>query len=127
MEDFTTLSSGVRVFSGTDDFLGGCLANSTIPYPYRIPARSFVRIHKHAIIGANSVILPGVTIGEGAAIGAHSLVCKDCEPWTVYAGSPAKLLKKRPKEKMLELEAQLRREVYDAEGRYVPMAKRMRA
>jgi galactoside O-acetyltransferase len=120
MEDFTALSSGVRVFTGNEDYLGGCLTNSSVPYPYRLPTRSFVHIRKHAIIGANTVILPGVVIGEGAAIGANSLVTKDCEPWKIYAGSPAKVIKTRPQDKILELETQLRQELYDARGNYIP-------
>ncbi|MEG4086301.1 acyltransferase [Microcoleus sp. POL10_C6] len=124
MEDFTALSSGVRVFTGNEDYLGGCLTNSSVPYPYRLPTRSFVHIRKHAIIGANTVILPGVVIGEGAAIGANCLVTKDCEPWKIYAGSPAKAIKTRPPEKILELEALLRQELYDARGNYIPKNQR---
>lgn len=124
MADFSTLSSGVRVFTGTDDFLGGSLVNSAVPYPYRLPTRTFVHIQKHAVVGANSVILPGVTIGEGVAIGANSLVNKDCEPWTIYYGSPAKPMRSRPKAKILELEAQLRQDLYDRDGNYIPKSNR---
>jgi acetyltransferase-like isoleucine patch superfamily enzyme len=124
MEDFATLSSGIRVFTGTDDFLGNYLTNSAVPYPYRQPERTFVKIEKHVIVGANSVILPGVAIGEGAAIGANSLVLKDCEPWTIYVGSPARPLKPRRRDKIIELESQLRREFYDAQGRYMPKSRR---
>jgi acetyltransferase-like isoleucine patch superfamily enzyme len=120
IEDFSGISGGVKVYTGNDDYLGGCLTGPTVPYPYRVPIRSFVHLHKHAIIGANSVVLPGVTIGEGAVVGANCLVTRDCEPWTLYVGSPAKPLRLRPKEKILELEARLRQEIYDAEGRYVP-------
>jgi galactoside O-acetyltransferase len=120
MEDFAGISSGTRVFTGNDDYLGGCMTGPTVPYPYRIPIRSSVRIGRHAVVGANSVILPGVRLGEGAVIGANSLVTKDCDPWTVYFGSPARPHKPRPKETILELEARLRREMYDAEGRYIP-------
>ncbi len=126
MEDFTTLSSGIRVFTGNEDYLGGCLTNSAVPYPYRVPIRSFVHIKKHAIIGANTVILPGVTIGEGVAVGANSLVTKDCEPWTIYVGSPARAVRSRPRERIMELESQLRREIYDAKGNYIQKNKRQR-
>ena len=124
MEDFTTLSHGVRLFTGNDDYLGGCLTNSTVPYPYRSPLRSYVHIKKHAIIGANSVILPGVVIGEGVAVGANSLIKHDCEPWTIYAGSPARVIRLRPKEKILKLEAELCEEVYDNHGNYIPKNQR---
>lgn len=44
-------------------------------------------------IGANSIILPGVTIGSGCIIGAGSVVTKDCESNKLYAGNPAKIIK----------------------------------
>lgn len=124
MEDFAGLSGGVRVYTGNEDYLGGCLTNPAVPAPYRVPIRSFVHIKKHAIIGANSVILPGVVIGEGAVVGANSLVTKDCAPWTIYVGSPAKALRARPSERILELESALRRELFDASGRYIPKDQR---
>lgn len=124
MEDFAGLSSGVRIFTGDEDYLGGGLTNPAVPPPYRIPHRSSVYIKMHAIIGANSVILPGVTIGKGAAIGANSLVTKDCEPWTVYVGSPSKAFRPRPRERILELEAELRKKAYDEEGKYIPNRQR---
>jgi len=120
MEDFSGLSSGVRVFTGNEDYEGGCLTNPTVPAPFRVPLRSRVQIGRHVIVGANSVILPGVVLGEGAAVGANSLVRESCEPWTVYAGSPARPIRHRPREKILELEAALRRERFDAQGNYLP-------
>jgi galactoside O-acetyltransferase len=124
MEDFTGLSGGVRVYTGNEDYSGGCLTNPTVPFPFRVPTRSFVHIQKHAIVGSNTVILPGVVIGEGASIGANSLITKDCEPWKVYFGSPAKAIKIRPKEKILALEIQLRQEVYSTSGNYVSKSQR---
>ncbi|HEX4382551.1 MAG TPA: acyltransferase [Myxococcales bacterium] len=111
MGDFSGLSGGVRIYTGNEDYLGGCLTNPTVPAPYRTAERSFVTIHKHALIGSNAVVLPGVTIGEGAVVGALSLVSKDLEPWTINVGSPAKAIRERPREKMLALEAKLRAEI----------------
>jgi acetyltransferase-like isoleucine patch superfamily enzyme len=48
-------------------------------------------------IGVGSVILPGVTIGEGAIVGAGSVVTRDVEPYSIVAGSPARLLRMRGK------------------------------
>ena len=45
-------------------------------------------------IGARVTILPGVNLGRGVIIGANSLVIHDCPPFTVWAGSPARLLHK---------------------------------
>jgi galactoside O-acetyltransferase len=119
MEDYSGLSGGVRVYTGNEDYTGGCLTNPAVPAPYRIPLRSFVHIGKHAIIGANSVILPGVVIGEGAVVGANSLVTKDCKPWTTYFGSPAKPLRQRRSEKSWSWK-KVRAELYDACGHYIP-------
>ena len=44
-----------------------------------------------------SIIVPGVTIGEGAIVGARSVVTKDVPAWTIAAGSPAKVIKEIPK------------------------------
>ena len=122
--DFAGLSGGVRVYTGDEDYLGGCLTGPTVPSPYRCLVRSCVRIGKHAIVGSNTVILPGVEIGEGAAIGANSLVPKSCDPWTVYFGSPARPIKRRQNEKILEFERELTQELYDEGGNYIPKADR---
>jgi len=45
-------------------------------------------------IGGNSIILPGVTIGEGSTVGAGSVVTKDVPAWSVVLGTPARVVKK---------------------------------
>jgi putative colanic acid biosynthesis acetyltransferase WcaF len=52
-------------------------------------------IQDNAWVAADSFIYMGVTIGQGAVVGARSAVFKDVEPWTVVGGNPAKFLKKR--------------------------------
>lgn len=52
-------------------------------------------------IGMEAVIMPGVTVGDGAIIGARSVVVKDVEPYTIVGGNPAKALKKRYDEKII--------------------------
>jgi len=108
MEDFSGLSSGCRIFTGSEDFSGSSLTNPTIPSEFRNVTRSFVIIKKHGLLGANVVVLPGVTIGEGAAIGANSLIIKDVEPWTINIGNPTRILRERPRDKILEMEMKLR-------------------
>jgi galactoside O-acetyltransferase len=125
MEDFSGLSGGVRVYTGNEDYQGNSLTNPAVPPPYRNPTRSFVHIGRHAIIGANSVVLPGVEVSEGAAVGALSLVNRSLEPWTVYLGSPARPIGDRPKDKILQLEAQLREALFDKGGHYIPASRRM--
>ena len=53
-----------------------------------------IKICSKAWIGMNCIILKGVTIGEGAVVGAGSVVSKDVEPWTVVAGNPAQVIKR---------------------------------
>jgi acetyltransferase-like isoleucine patch superfamily enzyme len=51
------------------------------------------RIEKNCFIGAGSMILPGITIGEGSIVGAGAIVTKDVPPRSVVAGNPAKVIK----------------------------------
>ena len=87
MEDFSALSSGTRIFTGTDDFKTWGFGNSTINEKYRNTTRLPVNIGKFCVIGANSVILPGVTIPEGSTVGAGSVITKNLEPWGIYIGN----------------------------------------
>ena len=123
IEDFVSVSSGARIYTGIDDFSGESLVGPGVPEPWRQPQRTFARIGKFAVVGANAVVFPGVTLGEGCAVGALSLVNRDCEPWTIYGGVPARPIKARRKDRLLELEADLRRNVFQ-DGRYVPGARR---
>ncbi len=108
--DFSGLSSGVRILAGSEDFLGGGLTNPTIPARYRKVERAPVSLGRHAIVGANTTIMPGVSIGEGCAVGANSLVNKSLADWGVYFGSPVRRIQERPCENILRLECELRAE-----------------
>lgn len=59
------------------------------------PDRSFIIIGDDVWIGANSVILPGVQVGQGAVIGAGSVVTKDVPSYSISAGVPAKTIRLR--------------------------------
>ena len=54
-------------------------------------------IEKDAHLGAACIVFPGVTIGEGAVVGANSLVKKDLEPWGIYVGTPCRKIGERTK------------------------------
>ncbi len=107
LESFSGLSSGVRLFTSTELFDGDNLTNPTIPSCFRKIKSGPIVISKHAVICANSVIMPNVTIGEGAVIGAQSFVTKSVEPWGIYQGSPLKRIKSRNMTKILEMEKEL--------------------
>ncbi len=57
--------------------------------------KSAVKIEDDVWIGANSIILPGVTIGEGSVVAAGSVVTKDVPPFCIVGGVPAKIIKNR--------------------------------
>jgi len=100
MEDFSGVSQGCRIMTGSEDFKDWGFGNPTIDEMYRNVTRAPVRIGKFCIVGANSVVLPGVTIGEGAMVGAGSVVTKDLAPWGIYIGN--KKINSRNKERVLE-------------------------
>lgn len=102
MEDYTGLSPRCTVFSATDDFSGDYLVGPMIETKYTNVSGGKVLIKKYSQIGSNCIILPGVTIDEGVAVGAMSLVLHDLEEWKIYTGIPAKFHKIRNK-KLLDL------------------------
>lgn len=57
-----------------------------------------VRIGNDVWLGARSVILPGVTIGDGAIVGSNAVVTKDVDPMTIVAGVPARMIGRRTQE-----------------------------
>lgn len=101
MEDFTNIGSGGRVVCATDDFSQG-LISPVVPIEHRTVINEPIIFKKFATLGVNCTVLPGVTLGEGCIVGANSVVTKNTEPWTVYAGSPAKPIKKRDSKRILE-------------------------
>ncbi|MGL5052217.1 MAG: acyltransferase [Cetobacterium sp.] len=105
MEDFTGLSSRVTIYSVSDDYSGEFLTNPTIPNKYKKVDEKKVVLKKHSLVGASSIILPGVLLEIGTSIGANSLVNKSTEEWSIYFGNPVKRLKSR-KQDLLELEKQ---------------------
>lgn len=104
MEDFSTVSSGVRIFTSTDDYSGSCLNNPTVPDKFKNVFTAPVILKKFALVGANTVILPGSIIEEGTSIGANSLVKGKTEPYSLYAGIPIRKICRKDKEIMLRLE-----------------------
>ena len=103
MSDFSGLSSRVSIYSSSDDYSGAALTNPTVPGEYTGVTHADVFLGKHVIVGSGSVILPGVMLEEGVAVGALSLVHKRCQAFGIYAGNPARRIKERKRD-LLELE-----------------------
>lgn len=107
LKDFSFIASGTKVVAGGEDYTGGGLVGPTIPLKYRKVDFSYVIFEPFSGCGVNCSIMPGVTFGEGAILGANSLATKDLEPWTIYVGSPAKPIKVRNKEIILKYAKEL--------------------
>lgn len=97
MNDFSGLSSRVSIYAVTDDYSGGALTNPTVPEEYTNVKSEKVVLEKHCIVGASSVVLPGVTMREGTSCGSMSLVNRDTEAWSVNVGIPCKKIAERNK------------------------------
>jgi acetyltransferase-like isoleucine patch superfamily enzyme len=107
--DFVGLSQGVKIYTVSDDYSGASLTNPTVPERYLSLKRGAVVLERHVIIGAGTVILPKVVIGEGSSVGALSLVSSDLAEWGVYCGVPARRLRERKRD-LLAIEDRLRSE-----------------
>lgn len=103
MSDFSGISSRVSIYSSSDDYSGATMTNPTIPSRYTGVTHADVFLGRHVIVGSGSVILPGVTLEDGVAVGALSLVTKDCEAFGIYTGNPARRIKERKRD-LLEME-----------------------
>jgi acetyltransferase-like isoleucine patch superfamily enzyme len=109
MDDFSGLSARVNIYSSTDDYSGNFMTNPTVPAAYTGVVHGDVHLKKHVIVGCGAVILPGVCLGEAAAIGAMSLVNRDCNPLGIYMGNPARQIQTRA-DKLFQLEDMLKKE-----------------
>src|SRR5690606_9163286 len=97
----------VSIYSSNDDYSGETLTNPMVDEEFKNVTYAPVTIGKHVIVGSGSVVLPGVILHDGAAIGSLSLVNKDCEKLWIYAGTPCKKIKPRSA-RMFELENQFK-------------------
>lgn len=95
---FCSLAAGVKIYSSNHNL------NSVSTYPlyakfyhdWKLDGQGKeILIGNDVWIGVNSIILPGVTIGDGAIIGAGSVVNKNIEPYAIYVGNPARFLRFR--------------------------------
>lgn len=105
LDDFSGLAYSCNVFAQSDDYNGSSLTNPTVPDKFKLEIKKAVKIGRHCIVGANSIVFPGVEMRDGCSLGSMSMLTKSTKPWGVYFGVPAKRLKDR-KQEMLELEAE---------------------
>ena len=112
--DFSGFGPGCIVLAASDDYHGGgFIGLELFGDKYRNLLNKDVILGRHVQVGAGSIILPGVTIGDGCSIGAGSLVSKDLPEWTICAGSPCRPIKVKSKERQLRMENEFLKEYYE--------------
>lgn len=94
LEDGVSIAGGTRLLCHQRDFKDYYVGTDYNTLGYSIKP---IVLKKGCLIGMESFVLPGVTVGEGAIVGAGSLVTKDIPAWTVATGRPAKVIKEIPK------------------------------
>lgn len=107
LNDFVGLSAGVHIFSARDDFSNGSLTGPTVPNSFRGEFTAKVVLNRHAIVGSNSVIMPGVEIGFGASIGALTFVHRSIPDGTIVTGNPMRKVGMRDVKRLEDLEVKL--------------------
>ena len=91
--DYTHITSGCRILCHQRDLTNYCKGDNAADLGYKTGE---VHIGKGVMVGMETLIMPGVTIGDGAIIGAGSIVTKDIPAWTIATGRPARVVKSIP-------------------------------
>lgn len=95
LEDYTGISARSTIYSAMDDFSGDYLIGPIHPEEITHVTGGKVTVKAYTQIGANVLVFPNLTIGEGCVIGACSMVRKSLAPWGVYYGLPVTRQKDR--------------------------------
>ena len=90
LEDHVSIAAGVRLLCHQRDFSNYKVGDDYMDLGYIVKP---IVLKKGCLVGMDSFVMPGVTIGEGAVVGAGSLVTKDVPAWSVATGRPAKVVK----------------------------------
>lgn len=98
IEDHVHVAGGSRLLCHQRDLSHYYIGDDYAKLGYRLAP---IHLKKGCLVGMESFIMPGVTIGEGAIVGAGSLVTKDVPAWTIVTGRPAKVVKNIPERTQL--------------------------
>ncbi len=98
-------SQRCTLISASDDFSGEYMIGAVIPDQFTNVTYGSIILEDYTQLGANTVVLPNVTIHEGAVVGAMSLVNRDLDEWTINYGVPCQYKKERKKDLLEKAEA----------------------
>lgn len=96
LEDHVHVAGGCRLLCHQRDLSNYCIGDDYAKLGYKLAP---IHLKKGCLIGMESFVFPGVTVGEGAIVGAGSLVTHDIPAWTIATGRPAKVVKQIPERK----------------------------
>ncbi len=94
MEEHVHVAGGCRILCHQRNLSRYCIGDDYAKLGYNLAP---VHLKRGCLVGMETMVMPGVTIGEGAIVGAGSLVTKDIPAWTIATGRPAKVVKQIPK------------------------------
>lgn len=97
LDDYAHVTGGCRLLCHQRNLKGYCVGDNAAELGYTLGE---IHIGKGCMIGMTTMIMPGLTIGDGAIVGAGSLVTKDIPAWTIATGRPAKVVKQIPKREL---------------------------
>nr|WP_159466280.1 acyltransferase [Scandinavium goeteborgense] len=95
---YCNISSRVSIYSSSDDFSGEFMTNPMVDEQFTNVIKQAVRLSEHVVVGCGSVILPGVKLGKGCAVGSLTLVKNSFKEYTIIAGTPAKKISNRSRQ-----------------------------
>ena len=98
LRDYSNLSSRVAIYSSSDDYSGATMTNPMVPAELTGVKHAPVTLESHVIVGCGSVVLPGVTLEEGVAVGALSVIRRSCAAFGIYSGNPARRVAERKRD-----------------------------
>ncbi|NLD78735.1 MAG: acyltransferase [Mollicutes bacterium] len=99
--DYCGCSARCTLYSASDDFSGEYMISPLVPKEYTNVQGGPIKFENFVQLGANSIVMPSVTIEEGTATGTFTFVNKSLNSWTIYAGIPAKKIKERSKNMLI--------------------------
>jgi galactoside O-acetyltransferase len=105
LSDYCGLSARVTIYSAVDDFSGEYAVGPMVDESIRRMETGPVVLERYVQVCAGSVVLPHLTIGEGAVVGSLSMVKGDLQAWQVYGGIPVRRLKERKMELVDRIES----------------------
>jgi acetyltransferase-like isoleucine patch superfamily enzyme len=94
IKDFAAVASGAKIISGSNQ-ADALSMSACAPQEIQRVERKMTVIEQYAVVLTNAVVMPGVRLGEGAVLAAGAVATRDIPAWEIWAGVPAKFLRKR--------------------------------